>query len=280
MGKNYLTYPCRTMNITQGYSDNFSHYPHTVGSVRDYPWDEACENKSRSAMHCPCDEIKIKRIYGVGSGGTNTLWLESTSRVLFADGTEDYFTMLVTHPDDSDIKNLYVGQKFRRGDAICHEGTDGNATGNHFHFSAGKGRNGSWALNSRNKWVLTCDGKAAKPEELFYIDKSFTTVKSSCGLKFRDLPSDTAKRKYSIGNYMVTKALLLHVRKGPGTSYGKKKFSQLTQSAQRKITALAHYKANGYVMGLTFTVYETRGDWGRTPSGWVHLGYCKKSEAK
>lgn len=187
--KNYLTYPCKVMNITQGYNGTASHKPHTTGSPKDYPWDEACGDTKRSPMYCPCDEMTIKRI---STAGTNTIWLESTSKVFFADGTEDYVTLMVTHPNDSDIEGLKVGQKFVRGERICYEGTDGNATGNHFHFSVGKGKvkNSGWVENSNGKWVLICTGGTYKPEALIYIDPKFTTIKKSNGLKFKELPKD------------------------------------------------------------------------------------------
>ena len=280
--KNYLIYPCKVMRITQSYTGTTSHLPHTTGYPKDYPIDEGCEDSGRGYMYCPCDEMKVKRIYGVGSGGTNTFWLESTGKVLFADGTEDFVTMLITHPNDKELKKIKVGQIFKRKEEICLEGKDG-ATGYHFHFSVGKGKfkGTGWQKNSKGKWVLNSSNGAYKPEALFFVDPEFTKIINSKGLSFKKLPKEeqidtTNNSKYTAGNYKVTKAVLLHVRTGPGTKYSKKKYAQLTSSAQTKIKALAKYKANGYVMGLTFTVYEVNGNWGRTPSGWVHLGYCKK----
>lgn len=81
--------------------------------------------------------------------------------------------------------------------------------------------------------------------------------------------------KYKTGDYIVT-ASLLNVRTGPGMNYAKKTFKQLTADAQTKVRALAGYRANGYPKGVEFTALEVKGDWGRTPSGWVNLGYCKK----
>ena len=271
MTKNYLTYPCKVMNITQGYTGSYTHSQHNIGSPKDYPWDEACEGSGRSAMYCPCDEIKIKKIYGVGNRGTNTIWLESTSKVFFADGTSGYFTMLIIHPNDSDIRGLYVGQKFKRGQIICYEGTDGNATGNHFHFSAGKGKNGTWTENSRGKWVLTCSGGTYKPEKLFYIDPEFTTVKNAGGIVFKELP-----KTYEPGKYVVT-AELLRVREGAGTKYKYKKFDELSASAQKKILALTRgKKADGYVKGLEFSVVKVEDGWGYNKSGWMCLEHCEK----
>lgn len=184
---NYLTYPCKVMNITQGYIGNYSHEPHTKGSPKDYPWDEACGDTGRSQMFCPCDEMIIKRIY---TKGTNTIWLESTTVVDFADGTMGYVTLMVTHPNDSDIKRLKEGQKFKRGEPICYEGTDGNATGNHFHFAVGKGKvkGNGWVQNSKGKWVLTTVNGSQKPETMFYVDPKFTTIKNARSLVFKKLP--------------------------------------------------------------------------------------------
>lgn len=262
------------MRITQSYTGTVSHLPHTKGDYRDYPIDEGCESGGKSYMYCPCDEMKIKRIYGVGTGGTNTMWLESTDKVLFADGSEDYFSMLVTHPDDSELKKLKVGQTFTRKEKICLEGKDG-ASGNHLHISAGKGRvkGNGWVKNSNGKWVLTVTGGTFKPEELFFIDSSFTMIKNRKGLNFTFVPCE---KKYKKGNYEVTKANLLNVRTGPGTSFRKKTFTELTKSAQRQIMSLCESKtADGYVRGTQFTVYEVQKNWGRTPSGWVCLDYCE-----
>lgn len=275
MSENYLIYPTKIMRITQSYNGKTSHLPHTAGELKDYPIDEGCTDSGRDYLYCPCDEMTVVRIYGVGSKGTNTLWLQSEEKVTFADGTKDYFTMLVTHPEDSDLKKLKVGQSFKRKEKICREGKDG-ATGNHFHISGGKGRmtGNGWAKNTRGKWVLTTEKGSEKPENLFFVDRGFTSVKDTKGLNFRNL--GTLKDGYSIGNYIVT-AEALNVRKGPSTKYSKKSFSNLTYSAQKKILSLTKGKeVNGYVKGLTFTVYEVRSDWGRTPSGWVNLRYCEE----
>lgn len=248
--KNYLIYPCRTMRITQSYTGTTSHKPHTTGSPKDYPIDEGCSDTGRDYIYCPCDEMKVKRIYGVGTGGTNTIWLESTGKVEFADGTKNYCTLLITHPDDADLKKIKVGQKFKRKDKICREGKDG-ATAYHLHISAGKGKykGNGWVLNSNGKYVLTTKKGAEKPEKLFYIDPYFTKVVEDKGLNFKTLPV------YTTGTYKVNTAVL-NVRKGAGTSY-------------KKVGTL--------LKGKKITVEKVSGDWGRYASGkWVHLDYCKK----
>ncbi len=283
--KNYLVYPTKVMRITQTYLGSTSHYPHTTGTPKDYPIDEACSDGGREWFYCPCDEMKLLRIYGVGNGGTNTIWLQSTKKVFFADSTTDYFTIQITHPDDSDLKRLFVGQKFKRGERICREGTDG-ATGNHLHMSGGKGTitGNGWVLNSKSKWVLSTANGAFKPEELFYLDRSFTKVIDSKGLVFKSLPKAETpetkpaktKKTYTAGNYKVTKARVLNVRKGPGTKYPYLKFDELTKDAQSQVRSLLGGEVNGYVNGTVFTVSEVKNGWGKTPSGWVSLEYCEK----
>lgn len=287
MNKNYLTYPTSVMNITQRYDAPFSHLPCSTGVPADYPIDEACSSGGREWFYCPCNEMKAVMVYGVGTGGTNTLFLESTSKVAFADGTEDYCSILVMHPNDDDLSKIKTNQTFKRGEKICREGTDGYATGNHFHISAGKGKFKSsvWVENSKGQWVLNTTKGAYKPEKLFYVDKTFTKVKNAAGISFKALPEEKAvteekapikESTYTRGDYRVTDATLLYVRTGPGTNNRKKTFDEFTENAQKQVKELAGYKANGYVMGVEFTASQVDGNWGKTPSGWVCLDYCTK----
>ena len=274
---NYLIYPCNTMRITQNYKGKTSHLPHTQGTPKDYPIAAGCSDTGKDYIFCPCDSMTVRRIYGVGENGTNTVWLQSDKKVSFADGTRDYFTMLITHPDDKDLKRLYVGQKFNRKEKICREGKDG-ATANHMHISGGKGKiqGNGWVKNTKGKWVLTVTGSTEKPENLFFIDTDFTKVLSVGGLNFRRLRD--VDEDYPKGTYKVN-CDLVYVRKGPSTKYAKKAFSELSPLAQKKILTLTDgQEKNGYVRGLSFLVYEVRSGWGRTPSGWVSLRYCEVAE--
>ena len=89
MNNNYLIYPCTTMRITQSYNGKTSHLPHTKGNHTDFPIDEGCDDSGKSDLYCPCNEMQVKRIYGVGTGGTNTLWLERTGKVLLKISASD-----------------------------------------------------------------------------------------------------------------------------------------------------------------------------------------------
>ena len=189
--KNYLTYPTKVMNITQNYYDSYSHAPHSKGTPADYPIDEACGDSGRDWFYCPCDEMKVAHIYGVGKSGTNTIWLESTSKVVMPCG-EDYATILVLHPNDDTLSGIKEGQIFKRGDKMFIEGNDGNATGYHFHIAVGTGKftGSGWVQNSNSSWVNKTTGKQIKPEEAFWVDDSFTTVKNTNGITFKHLSAN------------------------------------------------------------------------------------------
>lgn len=193
----YLKYPTKIMGISQNYNGKYSHYDESHGNPCAYPIDEACGSKSRDYFYAPCDLI-IRRIYGLGNKGTNTIWMESISKVKLANGKESIVTIRVTHPEDEDLKKYRVGQTFKQGDKMFREGKDGNATGNHFHIeintcSFSKLSGNGWLKNNKGAWVTSPN--SIKPEEAFHIDKSFTTIKNSQGLKFKELPSTPTPSK-------------------------------------------------------------------------------------
>ena len=66
------------------------------------------------------------------------------------------------------------------------------------------------------------------------------------------------KPKFVKGKYVVNTAKGLNVRAGAGTNYRIKKT---------------------YKNGTRFDTLEIKGDWARTPSGWVNLNYCKLVKA-
>ena len=264
-----LIYPFRVMRITQRYDGKTSHLPHTTGSPRDYPIDEGGADGGRDSCYAVTDWI-VRRIWGVGTGGVNTLWVESAGKVRLADGTTDYVTMQLTHGNDDDLRALRVGQRLKRGSVLCREGTDG-ATGNHLHLSVGRGffSGGGWIKNSRGKWVLTTTGGALKPEAAFFLDPHFTTVLDDGGLPFRPLKESRRCCRFRVA------VPLLNVRTGPGVAFPAKPFAALSADAQRQIKSLAGAACDGFVKGVVFTALDVRDNWAKTPSGWVCLRYCE-----
>ena len=211
---NYLTYPLKIMNITQSYSDNYTHLRHSKGNLKDYPIDDACGSGINSYFYTPCDEVVVKKIYGVGMSASNTLWIESTTPVITPTFT-DYVTIMIVHPDDKEFKNIYVGKKYKRGESIFQKGSDGNATGPHFHITVGRGKfyGGGWQKNNLGLWILKTTKYNIKPDQAFFIDPKFTEVINTRNIDFKILYEETIT-----GNEYYT-TVNLNIRYGPGTNY-------------------------------------------------------------
>ena len=214
---NYLIYPIKIMNITQTYKNDFSHSRHTVGTPKDYPIDDNCGATGPNGyFYCPCDAMTVKKIYGVGSSSTNVLWLESTTPVITPTFT-DYVTIMIGHIEDAELNKLKIGQTFTRKEPIAIEGKDGFATGEHFHIVVGRGKfkGSGWVKNTNDIWVINTTGGSVKPEDSFFIDNTFTTVKNSAGLNFLDLYIPDIEED----DYYYTTAESLNIHLGPGTNY-------------------------------------------------------------
>ena len=181
-----MTYPLQYMRITCRY-DEASHRKHCInvadGNI-DYPIDDGGKDTGRDPIYCPCDEMRVTAIKGVGGSSTNTMWLVSTTPVVTPTFTDIAF-MTLTHSNDSDFSNIKVGDIFKRGDIICYEGTDGT-TANHIHLTCGRGSSDNWIQNSNGSWVMVGDTK--RPEDVFYIDRSFTEEIWGGYLIWNDLP--------------------------------------------------------------------------------------------
>ena len=90
------------LNITQGSGGEFSH-------KGDKAIDLAGKDGGIDPLKAPFTGT-IKRIYEPSNG----VWLESNEKVLYADGTIDYMTVLTLHDDD--ISNLKVGDVIKQGE--------------------------------------------------------------------------------------------------------------------------------------------------------------------
>lgn len=84
------------------------------------------------------------------------------------------------------------------------------------------------------------------------------------------------KKKYTPGTYTVTSPVLV-VRSGAGAAFRKKKFTQLTADARSQVKSLCGIAYDGYVKGVEVSVTKIKGRWGRTPSGWICLDHCRKT---
>ena len=162
-------FPMRNMKITQGYS---------TGTHRDsYAIDNAGKDGSVENVFAPFDCV-VKKIY---TADANEVWIESKDPVQYADGTEDYMTILLAH--DNDVSNLKVGQEIKQGAVFYQEGTKGQATGNHIHMECGKGKfeGTGWFQNAAGYWGIL---NAKKPQECLWVGTD-VNVMNDGGYKWR-----------------------------------------------------------------------------------------------
>lgn len=124
-------------------------------------------------------------------------------------------------------------------------------------------------------WQYTSTGRIPGYSGRFDLNYAYRDYPKLTNNGRPDPAPDPGADNYPTGTYEVT-ATVLNVRTGPGTDYPWKRFEELTENARQQIMALAGYAANGYVRGMTFDVMETKGAWGRTPSGWVSLDWAAK----
>lgn len=101
-------------------------------------------------LKAPFDGI-IKKVYTVNS---NVVWLESLEKVKFANGIEDYMTIMTMHDDN--VSDLYVGKIIKQGIVYYRGGTAGNTTGPHIHLEVARGKftNTGWYKNQYGKWNI------------------------------------------------------------------------------------------------------------------------------
>lgn len=185
----YFTYPFKKMSISQNYKQG-NHKPHWYNSKKnnDYPIDECCGDSGRSPVYAPVD-MKIVKIYGLNTTKTtNSIVLQTTAKVRTPIGNR-IVIMTLTHPKESDIKKLKVGQIIKKGNIICYEGRDGYATGNHIHMTVGTGSFKGLLENSNGKWCFI-ESTVNKPEEIFYVNTKFTSIKNSNGINFKKISTD------------------------------------------------------------------------------------------
>lgn len=249
----YLTYPFKTMGISQGYNGSYSHAKYSKGKPADYPIDEAGADTGKDWMYAPVD-LKVMKIYGRGvARQPNTVWLQTTKKVITPIGFH-YVCGRATHMSDSDLKGLKVGHVFRAGSKMFREGVNGNASGNHIHMTWGTGKfkGSGWGKNNKGAFVLTTTGSNRKPEKIFFVDPKFTTkVRMSQGLKFKKKPA-------------------------PQTMYVKKR--------KAKTNVRASYSASSKLVdrlksGTKVKVYVTYGNWCCVGAGrWIHKNYLTNTK--
>ena len=114
-------------------------------------------------------------------------------------------------------------------------------------------------------------------EVQFVLGKNFPFTEIKNGLEIEEEQED-----YTVGHYVVT-ADVLTVRRTPKLDkYNWLRFEELTSNARNQVYDIVGDRPNGLVKGVECDVSKIKKadgyTWGRIPSGWIALEYCKKEK--
>lgn len=204
-----------------------------------------------------CKIVKIHK----GELYANTVIIESTSKVLYADGTTDYMSMCFGH--DNNISDLSVGKKLKQGQVFYQTGDYGNATARHCHMTVikGKYKGDMW---TKNKYDNYCSPNAINPTKGLFITNK-TNVVDSKGLKFKNANSSnghTLTVNYNVNGGKISSDTYKAV---DGMVYKKSGNSKFGQKWTYN-NAMKDGLYNAKTFGLSRSGYTFIG-WGTTSSG-------------
>lgn len=117
-------YPADELLVTQGPFDIYSHMGQNATDIQTYKGD---------SIFAPF----TSKVVAINKASGNVVWLQSLSKVLYADGSLDYMTVLFMH--DNDISDIYLDQIILQGEDFYEMGTAGYAEGSHVHISCFRG---------------------------------------------------------------------------------------------------------------------------------------------
>lgn len=143
-------------------------------------------------------------------------------------------------------------------------------------------------IKNNYKKALNCDtqkesiqaikngGYATDPD---YVSKIMSIINANDFIEKYD-KKEEQETEYTTGHYIVTTDVLT-VRISPKIEEDNwLRYSQLTSNAQKQVYEKSGYKPNGLVKGVECDVSEIKKadgyTWGRIPSGWIALEYCRK----
>lgn len=119
-GNEVVLFPLEYMYISQGEHSG-------------YAMDFLGYNREGRAFNCPCYAPVSCSIVYTGNDHNAILW--SDDKVLYADGTLDYLSILVAHDELAPVLNTH----FNQGDLFYHTGNYGLSTGDHLHMELARG---------------------------------------------------------------------------------------------------------------------------------------------
>lgn len=160
--------PMKYITVTNGYGEGSGH-PYS------YAIDLAGKDSGKDPVFAPFD-CKVTKLYTpktktgkIDTSHAPEVWITSTKPVLCANGYYGIMTMSLTHSRET--YNLKVGQKFKQGDTILHEGNQGVSQGNHIHMELTKGDKVGWDTITKKGKTYYVNKNRVKPEEYLFATK-------------------------------------------------------------------------------------------------------------
>lgn len=119
--------------------------------------------------------------------------MRSVDKVKMPNGKTAYLYVMCEHQDNGEMAS--VGHIYKKGDKMFREGKNGNASGNHLHWSCGysdkahtsKTMGTGWGKNSKGAWVMKIPNVTnVEINKALYLDPNFTTKIKDTRLKFKE----------------------------------------------------------------------------------------------
>lgn len=252
--QNFLC-PFTKMQITQRANGKMSH----MGVMAN---DIASGTAGLKAPYFAPIDCKCVKIYKTGGG---SMW-QSLDKVRFANGDVDYATFIIYHDESQNCK---IGQIVRQGQQIGNMGRKGKATGVHCHFEVAKGLDTSFYKNDYD--VYTMNNEIDIFEACFMDDTEILNYQELNWKYTKDI--DNSKDDFKIGDYITLDDMF--IRSGPGEYFSTKLVENITKNGKDYVLnkdpkAFAIYK-KGIIFTALKIVKNSRGIWGKSPSGWICL---------
>lgn len=150
-------YPLIAMRITQGVNGTYSH-------KLSMNIDDTGAPRHLDSAYAP-SKLKIVKL----GGTTHEVIAWSVNKVLWADGSLDYYTIRTLH--DNDISDLKIGQIVEQGNPYVQEGGAG-ANGPttyaiHMHINVARGHTTQLVKQTGGAYELK---GSVKPQDLFFVN--------------------------------------------------------------------------------------------------------------
>lgn len=188
----YAILPLRYVGISQGVNGSVSH----LGlKAIDFGWNSTYLTQSKTLL-APFDGKVVWK-----KGSSNCIAFQSNEKVKWADGTEDYMTVITCHDNNAPA----VGAEFKQGEVYGHSGTAGGVA-LHTHLEVQRGKFQTYTeiknTSSSGKYTSYIFPNTVLPYEALFVTKDtiYSTV-SSIKYNWKEVGDDMGLVKFEKEGY-------------------------------------------------------------------------------